>query len=159
VCDAAIPSLLEAEKLERIVAAGRLAPSSGNRQGWKFVVVKDQALRTQLAVAAHVQKSLAEAPVVIVACAVEANHTMGCGQFSYPVDLAIAVDHMSLTAVEEGLGNCWIGSFDEQAVKEILGIPEPIRVAVLLSVGYPDVAPDASPRKRKEDIVVFDRWQ
>lgn len=70
------------------------------------------------------QKFVAEAPVVIAACAaVDTDYVMMCGQLAYPIDTAIAADHMTLQAVEEGLGTCWIGAFHEERVKQLLGIP------------------------------------
>ena len=64
---------------------------------------------------------------------------MRCGQLRYPIDVAIALEHIALQAVEEGLGTCWVGAFDEAAVKQAIGIPadEEIRVVQLMSLGYP----------------------
>ena len=119
---------VEDEKLNAVLEAGRLAPSASNRQEWRFVIVRDPGTRERLAAAAGGQAFVGGAPVVIVACAMTDGHVMKCGQLSYPIDVAIALDHMTLAAVEQGLGTCWIGLFDEQKVKEILGIPEEIRV-------------------------------
>ena len=149
---------IEEEKLEKVLETARLAPSASNRQQWKFIVVKDEDTRKKLAVAARNQHFVGEAPCVIVACATETEHMMPCGQLSYPIDLAIAVDHMTLKAVEEGLGTCWIGAFDEAEVKKILGIPEKIRVVQLLPIGYPEYVPSQTPRKMFEEVVVFEKW-
>jgi nitroreductase len=80
---------------------------------------------------------IGEAPVLIVCCAETNGHVMACGQQCYPIDVAIAIDHLSLCAAVEGLGTCWIGAFDEGKVKEILDIPKGIRVVELLPLGYP----------------------
>lgn len=149
---------VEEEKLNLVLEAGRLAPSANNRQEWKFIVVKDKDTREKLSLAAHNQKFVGEAAVVIVACSTETEHIMPCGQFSYPIDLAIAVDHITLKAVEEGLGTCWIGAFDEKEAKKILGIPTSIRVVALLPLGYPTLVPSPTPRKSKEEIFVFGKW-
>ncbi len=111
---------VEEEKLLRILEAGRLAPSARNMQDWKFVVVKDTGLRRRLAEAARNQEFVAQAPIVIAACGTS-DYVMTCGQHTYTIDVAIAVDHMTLAAVEEGLGTCWIGAFYEDKVKGILG--------------------------------------
>ena len=66
---------------------------------------------------------------------------------------------MSLAAIAEGLGTCWIGAFKEDKVKEILGIPEKIRVVVMLTLGYPAELPAARPRKRLDEIVAYDGWK
>ncbi|HID94798.1 MAG TPA: nitroreductase [Candidatus Latescibacteria bacterium] len=150
---------IEEEKLDAVLEAGRLAPSASNRQEWRFVVVKDEATRQRLARAANNQNFVGEAPVIIVACAVETSHVMSCGQLSYPIDLAIAVDHMTLKAVEEGLGTCWIGAFKEGEVKEILGIPDQVRVVALLPIGYPEYVPSPTRRKSRDEVFMFERWR
>lgn len=129
----AIPDKVLASVLE----AGRLAPSAKNRQEWRFIVVKDPQLREKLVEAANGQSFVGQAPVVIVACGVDDGYLMPCGQSSVPIDLAIALDHISLAAVEVGLGTCWIGAFQEQKVKDILGIPKDVRVVELMPIGYP----------------------
>ena len=85
------------------------------------------------------QNFVGEAPVVIVACGVTDGYVMSCGQSSYPIDVAIALDHISLAAVELGLGTCWIGAFYEDKIKEILGIPNGVRVVDLMPIGYPAI--------------------
>src|SRR5512136_2314620 len=128
---------IEDEKLNAVLEAARLAPSASNRQEWRFVIVRETETRKKLAAAAGGQAFVGEAPVVIVACAETDMHVMGCGQLCYPIDVAIALDHMSLAAVDLGLGTCWIGLFDEKKVKEILHIPDEIRVVELMPLGYP----------------------
>jgi nitroreductase len=151
--------LVEEEKLNAVLEAGRLAPSASNRQEWRFVVVRDPETRKMLASAAGGQAFVGQAPVVIAACADTDEHRMRCGQQSYPIDVAIALDHMTLAAVELGLGTCWIGLFDENRVKEILGIPEKIRVVELMPLGYP-AEPWAVEKKRlpMDRIVKYEHW-
>lgn len=149
---------VEDEKLEAVLEAGRLAPSASNRQNLKYVVVRDKALRDKMVDVAHGQKFVGQAPVVIAACAVKTDHIMPCKEFSYPIDVAIAVDHMTLEAVEQGLGTCWIGAFNQDEAKKLLGIPEEAGVVALLPLGYPDVSPDPKPRKSMEEIVSYDKW-
>jgi len=149
---------VEQDKLKRILEAARLAPSASNRQEWRFVVVQDKNTREKLMKAASNQRFVAQAPVVIAACADTDMHVMHCGQLCYPIDVTIAVDHMTLQAVEEGLGTCWIGAFNEAEVKRILNIPEPIRVVELLTMGYPAITPHPSPRKKLEEIVKWEKW-
>lgn len=147
------------EKLTAVLEAARLAPSASNRQEWRFILVKDRAMREKLAEAASSQSFVGEAPVVIVACAETNNHVMACGQLCYPIDVAIALDHITLAAVELGLGTCWIGSFDEEKVKQLLGIPEAIRVVELMPLGYPE-DPSLKQKKRHSlnEIVRHETW-
>ena len=97
---------VEQEKLDRVLEAARLAPSAGNRQEWRFVIVRDPGKRARLVEAAGGQAFVGQAPVVIVACAKNNGHLMRCGQACYPIDVAIALEHIALQAVEEGLGTC-----------------------------------------------------
>lgn len=150
---------VEEEKLVRILESGRLSPSASNRQERRFIVIKDASTRKALSEAAKNQKFLADAPVVIAACSVEKEYVMSCGQLAYPIDTAIAVDHMTLAAVEEGLGTCWIGAFDEKKVKELLNIPDDIRVVTLLPLGYPSDTPRPTPRKGLDEIVMREKWR
>lgn len=150
---------VEEEKLRAVLEAARLAPSASNRQEWRFVVVRDPETRKKLVPAARDQAFVGEAPVVIVCCAETDNHRMTCGQLCYPIDVAIAIDHMTLAAVELGLGTCWIGAFYEDQVKKILGIPDSIRVVELLPLGYPaDPSPKEKVRKPLEQLVHWERW-
>jgi len=85
---------------------------------------------------------------------------MTCNQRCYPIDVAIAIDHITLCASAEGLGTCWIGAFYEDQVKEILGIPPRIRVVILLPIGYPqDPTPVVKSRLPLEKIAKYERWE
>ncbi|MDI9644587.1 MAG: nitroreductase family protein [Candidatus Verstraetearchaeota archaeon] len=126
-----LPDPVPQEKLNRILEAGRLSPSAMNKQPWHFVVVTDPEKRRGLA---HGKFGwmLKEAPLVIV----------GCGDREaspkwYKVDTAIALQTMVIAATGEELGTCWVGSFDEAKVKEILKIPDRYEVVAMLAVGYP----------------------
>lgn len=150
---------VEEEKLRKVLEAARLAPSAGNRQEWRFVVVQDEATRQKLAEAANGQAFVGEAPVVIVGCAEGEQHVMSCGQLSYPIDVAIAMQNLALQATEEGLGTCWIGAFNEEEVRRILGLPADVRVVELMPLGYP--ATSAPPKRRLDfdEIVKWEKWE
>jgi len=149
---------VEEEKLNLILEAGRLAPSASNRQEWRYVVVRDRETRQKLVEAAAGQAFVGEAPVVIACCAQTDGHIMRCGQPCYPIDVAISIDHMTLKAVEEGLGTCWIGAFNEAKAKEILGVPDEVRVVELLTLGYPTQVPEGKTRKELGEIIKYERW-
>ncbi|MBL7141817.1 nitroreductase family protein [Patescibacteria group bacterium] len=146
------------EKLIRVLQAGRLAPSAHNAQAWKFVVVQDNKKRKKLVRAAHNQSFIGRAPVVIAAVALDPEHIMGCGVPAYAVDLAIAVDHLTLAAVAEGLGTCWIGAFNQDQVREILNIPEKYKVVALLPLGFPADEPGVKTRKELKEIVCYNSF-
>jgi nitroreductase len=150
---------VEDDKLQLILSAARLAPSASNRQEWRFVVVRDPETRQRLADAARGQQFVGEAPVVIVACAATDDHIMPCGLPCFSLDVAIALDHITLAAVEQGLGTCWIGAFHQDQVKQILGIPDEIRVVELMPLGYPaDPTPIEKRRLPLTTIVHNERW-
>ncbi len=153
------PRPVEKEKLLAVLEAARLAPSAKNVQERRLVVVQDEAIRRKLMVAANNQAFVGEAPVVIACCATNTDYVMRCGQASYPIDLAIAIDHMTLQAVEEGLGTCWVGSFYEDQVKSVLGIPKEVRVVELLVLGYPKDNQKLKNRLPLSKIACFDKWQ
>ena len=100
---------------------------------------------------------MGQAPVVIAACGTS-DLVMTCGQPAYAIDVAIAVDHMTLAAQSLGLGTCWIGAFYEDQVREILGVPANIRIVALLPLGYPAQNARATPRKSLAEVVSYDHW-
>jgi nitroreductase len=149
---------VEKEKLDKIFEATRLAPSACNYQEWRFVVVTKKSKREALMVAANNQKFVAEAPVVIACCAETDGHKLRCGESCYTIDVTIAIDHITLAAVALGLGTCWIGSFYPEQVREILNIPQDIRVVELLTLGYPADSPREKNRKPIDEIVHYEEW-
>jgi nitroreductase len=148
------------EILGRVLEAARLAPSGKNLQPWKFIVVRSAETRERLARASAGQAFIAQAPVVVVACAdPEACYArMGRYMKSWPVDVACALEHLMLQAAAEGLGTCWIGAFEEQAVKDVLGVPEGIRVLALTPLGHPAEEPAFRGRKSLDEIVAYDTY-
>ena len=148
------------EVLTRILNAARQAPSARNFQEWRFIVVRDPAMRQKLAQAAKGQQQVAEAPVVLVCCAETNEHVMTCGQLCYPIDLAIVIDHITLCAVAENLGTCWIGAFYADEVKRLLNIPANVPVVNLLPLGYPQ-DPSIQPKDRLplETLLRYERWE
>lgn len=149
---------VEQDKLKRILDAGRKAPSARNRQEWKFVVVCDVAMRKSLCDAAE-QAFIVQAPVIIAVVGLTPAAEMYCGVPTDPVDCAIAMDHMTLAAVAEGLGTCWLGHFKQDAIRRVIGVPETARIVGMLTLGYPS-GPTNKPKNRKafEAVVCFDKF-
>ncbi len=133
------PRAIPPEVVEQMRAALRSAPSACNYQPWHFVFVTDAELRRRVASACNKQHWMADAPVTVVACGVtERAYPRMAGRYSsLEIDVAIALDHLSLAAAAAGLGTCWIGAFDEAQVKKLVGIPEKVRVVALMPLGYP----------------------
>lgn len=154
------PDRVPEEKLLRCLEAFRLAPSACNYQPWRAIVVRDPKTKERLAEASFGQYFIAEADVVIVACGWEARAYKRMGGYwnALAVDVAIAVDHLTLMAQAEGLGTCWIGAFDEQKVRDVLGIPSDVMVVALTPLGFPAGPARATPRKPLEEIVCYEKW-
>jgi nitroreductase len=145
--------------LEKILDAARRAPSARNAQEWRFVVVSDRAVRQRIASEAARQPFIGTAGILLACCAITDGRIMRCGQPAYTIDVAIAMDHLSLAAAALGLGTCWVGSFDEEMVRRILGIEPGVRVVQLMPLGYPaDPAPVPKSRLSLGEIVHRERW-
>ncbi len=157
------PDPIPKEKLELLLEAARLSPSAGNRQPWRFIVVRDAELKRKLATECAWERlspmrQVETARVVIVGCGLPAE-SIPVGSFDgYVVDVIIALQSVILAATSLGLGTCWIGAFYEERVREVLGIPEDVRVIALLTVGVPAESPAAKPRKELREIAYGERY-
>ncbi len=153
------PRPVEKEKLERVLEAGRLAPSAVNRQPWHFIVVTDPSVREALR-ASYGQDWFVNAPVIIAACAdTDSAWVRRDGEPYWKVDVAIAFQNMILCATEEGLGTCWIAAFNEDAARKALKIPEKVRIVALTPLGYPDETKgEVTDRKPLKEIVHYEHW-
>jgi len=139
---------VEREKVMMCLEAARLAPSACNAQPWKFIVVDDRQLKDKLCDAAFrgiysMNSFCKKAPVIVVLISerrrfLAAISGMLRGTKYYLVDIGIAGEHFVLQAEELGLGTCWIGWFNERAVKSILSIPRDKKIDVLIALGYYD---------------------
>lgn len=144
--------------IRRIVDVARSAPSCMNFQEWRFVVVENSQIIKLISEKACHQTPLRTAPVLLICCAETNYHVMKCKQLSYPIDVSIIIDHITLLATEAGLGTCWIGAFDEDKVKEICDIPQKIRVVELLTIGYPGDKPQSKKRLELDEILFKNQW-
>jgi len=164
---------VEEEKLNTILESIRMAPSWANFQCWRFIVVREKVLREKLSELTYVEsffsplgykanpakKGIAEAPVVVVACADPSKSGVIWDQHYYMTDIGIAAQTLMLSARGLGLGTVFVGVFDEQKLKSLLSIPSAIRVVGLFPLGYPtEEKKDGPPRKPLEEIVSYDKW-
>lgn len=131
------------EVMQRMRQALRFAPSACNYQPRHFIFVVEAELRRKLGQLANDRSWIADAPVIIVACGLpeQAYKSMGGYGNSAEIDVAIAIDHLTLAAVADGLGTCWIGAFNEAGVKELLRVPAEAKVVAMTPLGYP-ASPD-----------------
>ena len=133
---------------------------------YHLVLVSDEGLRHQIAKAANGQSWMADAPVTVVACGLpdQAYKHMGGHGNSVDMDVAIALDHLTLAAVADGLGTCWIGAFAEPEIKRLLGVSRPVKVVAMTPLGYPASADlnrplEDSQRKPPSEIFSTDRYR
>ena len=156
------PDPVPDEVLGRILEAVRVAPSGSNRQPWRFILVKDPTVRVRVAEACGGQTWMAEAPVVVVGCGSDIKYNRGgwMGDKSVLVDVAIGFTHLILAARAEGLGTCWIGDFDNNKLRELLGIPDDVNVVAVSPLGYPREGRFAKPgvRKTLSEITSVDKY-
>ena len=148
--------------LNSILEATRIAPSGSNRQNWKFIVVDNPEIKKQLVNACGNQGFIGEAPIIIVACGSKTGTNRGgyMGNMSMLVDVSIAFTHLILSARAEGLGTCWIGLFDNNKIKKILGVLEDMEVVALTPLGYPKDIEFRSTDNRKpvSEIISINRF-
>lgn len=164
---------VEDEKLQTILEAVRQAPSWANLQCWRFVVVKDAGTKEKVSELSYVEsffsplgyksnparKGLAEAPVVIVACADPSQSGNLWSQLYYMTDIGIAAQNLMLSARALGLGTVFVGVFDEEKIRALLDIPSNIRVVGLFPLGYPlEEKTSGPPRKLLNEIVFLEKW-
>ena len=151
---------VEWDKVGSVVEAGRLAPSSGNLQTWKFIVVRDFAKRRSLAEAAAQQYWMEQAPVHIVIVGVLDKHRRFFGERGEQLyviqDCAMAAMQMMLAAQALGLGSCFISSINETKVGEIILIRGNGRPMGILTLGYPAETPKAPLRYRIENVAYLE---
>jgi len=193
------PAPVEREKIEKVLEAARRAPSWGNTQPWRFIVVQDRARIQALAETAGGQPQVANAPVVIVCCGfMEAlsrkmhrealKQLMDAGVMNWTEDVLdnrvlaseqfapyllgeqvmtikaaeqvmIAAAYMTLEAVNQGLGSCWVGAIAAKDAHKVMNLPAKLFVQSFILLGYPDEDPKPRPRKDSEAIVFWEKYE
>lgn len=164
---------VEPEKLQAVLEAVRQAPSWSNLQCWHLVVVEEQEVRDKISELSFVesffatygyksnpaQKALAQAPIVIVACADPLKSGNLHDQQYYMADMGIATENLMLAAHDQGLGSVFVGVYHEGKLKDLLGIPAEIKIVGLFPLGYPDGEAKSGPqRKQLNEFVHYGKW-
>jgi nitroreductase len=133
--------------LDKILEAAKQAPSAVNKQPYRFVVVVDPDIKKELK--SLLSRFLDKAPVVIVGCAnIKALMT---GKWAV-IDTSIAFQNMVLAAWSLGVGSCWVGSLNEQKIKELLKVPDKWKIVALVTFGYPDEQPKQRKKKPTDEL-------
>jgi len=151
------PDPVPQEMIDQLLEAGRWAPSASNRQPWTFIVVRDEAVRRELAQHAayyFVRWTFVEqAPLMIVLCGDARSRIYR--RFLHE-DIGLAGSQIMLQAKALGLGTCWLGGIDRAAIARALKLPKHLEVVGLLTVGFPMEDPEPPPRKPLAEIVHYD---
>jgi len=146
----------------KVLWAGTHAPTAGNLQDFRFMVVTNPDLKKGLAEAALEQHWISQAPLIIVVFAefIKTKRFYGVrGERLYTIqDCAAAIQNMLLAAHDLGLGTCWVGAFDEDKVNAVLGIPDYARPQALIPIGWPDEAPPEPAKYKMENFIFLNRW-
>jgi len=144
--------------LEKVLEAGRLAPTAANRQAFRILVIHTAGREKELK-RIYGRDWFVQAPVVIAVCALSDRCWVRADGKSYcDVDAAIVMDHLILAAADQGLGSCWIGAFDARAAREVLGLPDSVEPIVFTPLGYAADRPGEKKRRPLDDLVRFENW-
>jgi nitroreductase len=157
-CRSYLEKEIEQEKLDKIFEAARLAPSAKNLQDWRFVVVTEKETKSEVAALTNRPQIFEKAGAIIAACS-NKEYIMQCGQAVGPIDVSIALEHISLQAAELGLATCWIGSFDAEKTKQVLGISGDVTIIELMALGYPAGQGKQNTRLAIEEILCYNKWK
>ncbi len=153
---------VEFEKIGNILDAGRKAPSAGNLQEWKFVLVTDEAVRKKVAEACMEQYWIGDAPVIIV---------VGCephkverfygekGRARYALqNCAAATQNILLAATDQGLASCWIGAFEVSQLRRALKMGAGIEPMAVIPLGYAGEHPEEPKKYTVENVTYIESW-
>jgi nitroreductase len=153
------PDPVEDEKLQQVLEAARLAPTAANLQPFRLIVIHTAGREAEL-MRIYGRNWFVEAPLVICACGIPSQGWVrrSDGKSYTDVDVSIVMDHLVLAAADVGLGTCWIGAFDPDAAREVLGLPDGVEPIAFTPLGYPADRPRPKKRKPLSDLVRYERW-
>lgn len=152
---------VQKDVLLQVLEAGRMAPSAVNYQPWRFIAITKPEQITKAHEAYH-RSWFQKVKNCIIVCG---DHNEGWkrksdGKDHTDIDIAIAVDHMTLQAADLGLGTCWICNFDPDILKENFNLPENLEPIVIIAIGYPaSQEVPAKNRKEMDKIVFWERYR
>ena len=154
-----MPEEVSDDKLANILEAARLAPSGANRQSWKFIVIREKDTKMKVAEACGKQLWMGDAAAIIVGCWLSMP---GVDNTPLVRDVTIAMEHIVLAAVNEGLGTCWIGASNVErarALRPLLRIPPEVGINALVTIGYPAEPPRERVFKKPEEITCYESYK
>ncbi len=152
------PDPVEKEKFLAVLEAARMAPTAHNNQPFRLIVIRTEGREEELS-QIYGRPWFTQPPIVICIVGVPSEGWVRHdGKNYYEVDVAIAMDHLILAAANLGLGTCWIGAFNPEAAREILGLPKEVVPVAFTPLGYPDKEPREKVRKSLNELVQYEKW-
>jgi nitroreductase len=152
------PDPVEDDKLQQVLEAARLAPTAANRQPFQLIVIHTEGRQEELN-RIYDRGFFVQPPLVIGICGVPGLAWSRRDEMSYHVvDATIVMDHLILAAANLGLGTCWVGAFDPDAAREVLGLPDTVEPIAFTPLGYPADEPKPKKRKPLSDLVRYESW-
>ncbi|MHB1294066.1 MAG: nitroreductase family protein [Anaerolineae bacterium] len=153
------PREIEQEVLQRVLDAFVLAPTAANRQAIGLVVIRTPGREQDLRAVYNADWFASQPPIVVCVCALPGSSWVRRDGKNYAdIDATIAMDHLILAATNEGLGTCWVGAFEIEAARRLLGLPAGVEPIAFTPLGYPDDSPKRKLRKTTDTLVHWDRW-
>jgi len=150
--------LIEDEKLQQVLEAARLAPTAANRQPFQLIVIHTKGREEELR-QIYDASWFVQAPIVVCACGIPSQSwTRSDGKGYCDVDATIAMDHLILAAADLGLGTCWIGAFNPDITRQVLGLPDDVKPIAFTPLGYPADQLGHKSRKSLDDLVRYEHW-
>ncbi len=154
-----IPEPVDPKALQRILDAGRLAPSAKNRQPWRFILIQKPQTKARLREACFEDEKVENAPAIVAICTTNTEYRMPNSHLSWPIDLTFAASFMVIQAQHEGLSTIIYSSFHEDDVRQILTVPHSMRVLLLLLIGKSSENKSGPhDRLRKERVISEEHW-
>jgi len=140
------------ESLQQILEAGRLAPSSKNSQPWHFIVIRDKGILRKISDLTPTGKHIAQAPLAIA--------ILMDGAKLPEIDGARATQNMVLAAWSLGIGSCWVTNFYDDGVKDLLGVPQRMKLVTVMPFGYPTEPKTTRKKVRKpmSEILHYEKF-
>lgn len=149
---------VEDEKLQKVLEAARLAPTACNLQPFRLIVIHTKGRGEELR-RIYGARWFVQAPIVICICGIPSQSWVRRDGKNYcDVDVTIAMDHLILAAADLGLGTCWVGAFNPEEARSILGLPDDVEPIAFTPLGYPDDRPGYKRRKSMDELVHYEHW-
>lgn len=152
------PTEIEQVKIDQILEAVRLAPTAANRQPFRLILIHTRGREAELS-RIYDKDWFIQAPMIICACGLDGESWIrDDGRPTTEIDVAIVMDHLTLTAASLGLGTCWIGAFNDEEARKILAIPDYATPVLFSPLGYPADHPKVKERRPISDLVKYEKW-